>query len=242
MQFSTHGFVFEPNRRADLGGSGTEGLFRAWLAATDALVARDEAASPTFFERNLNVWRQLWRTTETSDILLVLIGMPLSGPSQAACLILTRRLRFPMRTDVRFPLLHYPPALRHYLRTLKPNPKPVVLVLTKTDLVPGWVGDAWKRYFEEEADLAMSAQTEAGDTGAEGIGRVEVVLMESYREKERREETQGESCTSWTSVCFDINFSWSRRQATKPLGSFQPHPHLLDTPSCPRSAAPTPPS
>ena len=52
----------------------SEGVFRNWLATTDALIARDTDASPTFFERNLNVWRQLWRTTETSDILLVLIG------------------------------------------------------------------------------------------------------------------------------------------------------------------------
>ncbi|GAA5866420.1 hypothetical protein JCM3774_004677 [Rhodotorula dairenensis] len=149
-----------------------EGLFRNWLATTDALVARDQTASPTFFERNLNVWRQLWRTTEASDILLVLI-------------------------DVRFPLLHYPPSLRHYLRTLKPNPKPVVLVLTKTDLVPAWVAEAWKRYFEEEADLAMSAAAVAASTTAEGgragggmMNKIEVVLMESYREKEMREETQ----------------------------------------------------
>lgn len=64
-----------------------EGMFRKWLDATDEILARhtapplDEdgqpvgpAGSPTFFERNLNVWRQLWRTTETSDILLVLVG------------------------------------------------------------------------------------------------------------------------------------------------------------------------
>ncbi|TKA50181.1 hypothetical protein B0A53_06412 [Rhodotorula sp. CCFEE 5036] len=148
-----------------------EGVFRNWLAATDALIARDTDASPTFFERNLNVWRQLWRTTETSDILLVLI-------------------------DVRFPLLHYPPSLRHYLRTLKPNPRPVVLVLTKTDLVPPWVAQAWKTYFEEEADLAASASaattsTEAGRGAGEKPHKIEVVLMESYREKEKREETQG---------------------------------------------------
>lgn len=96
-------------------------------------------------------------------------------------------------TDVRFPLLHYPPSIRHYLRTLKPNPKPVVLVLTKTDLVPSWVAEAWKRYFEEEADLAMSAAAAAEMASAEGGGamnKIEVVLMESYREKEMREETQ----------------------------------------------------
>lgn len=96
--------------------------------------------------------------------------------------------------DVRFPLLHYPPSLRHYLRTLKPNPKPAILVLTKTDLVPAWVAEAWQRYFEEEADLAMSTGSSASAAGAgEGeLGKIEVVLMESYREKEMREETQGE--------------------------------------------------
>ncbi|GAA6054408.1 hypothetical protein JCM3770_002243 [Rhodotorula araucariae] len=140
-----------------------EGIFKKWLAVTDEILARNAApplhedgtlaglpGSPTFFERNLNVWRQLWRTTEVSDILLVLI-------------------------DVRFPLLHYPPSLRAYLRTLKPAPKPVILVLTKTDLVPRGVAEAWRAYFEELE----------GDEGAT------VVLMESYREEERREETQG---------------------------------------------------
>ncbi|TNY19065.1 hypothetical protein DMC30DRAFT_424476 [Rhodotorula diobovata] len=140
-----------------------EGIFRTWLASMDDILARAAApplhedgtiaglpGSPTFFERNLNVWRQLWRTTEVSDILLVLI-------------------------DVRFPLLHYPPSLRSYLRTLKPHPKPVILVLTKTDLVPASVAEAWRAYFEEME----------GEQGAR------VVLMESYREEQRREDTQG---------------------------------------------------
>ncbi|GAA5922261.1 hypothetical protein JCM1841_001386 [Sporobolomyces salmonicolor] len=140
-----------------------EGVFRKWLSETDETLAKlssfpssahdDDptaatAFSPTFYERNLNVWRQLWRTTEISEILLVLI-------------------------DVRFPLLHYPPSLRTYLHTLKPR-KPLVLVLTKTDLVPRWLAEAWKTWFEE--------------TEGEGVS---VVLMESYREEEKREETQG---------------------------------------------------
>lgn len=44
-----------------------EGMFRQWLAQTDeSLRAFTKQTSPTFFERNLNVWRQLWRTTEVS--------------------------------------------------------------------------------------------------------------------------------------------------------------------------------
>ncbi|GAA5927187.1 uncharacterized protein JCM15063_005831 [Sporobolomyces koalae] len=144
-----------------------EGMFRKWLTATDeALLEMTSArravdpdgdysdlptainSSPTFYERNLNVWRQLWRTTEISEILLVLI-------------------------DVRFPLLHYPPSLRAYLHSLKPR-KPLVLVLTKCDLVPRWLSEAWKLWFEE--------------TEGEGVS---VVMMESYREEEKGQDTQG---------------------------------------------------
>ncbi|GAA5896878.1 hypothetical protein JCM6882_005056 [Rhodosporidiobolus microsporus] len=143
-----------------------EGVFKKWLEQTDRTLGRLRApqaspeqlqddvesgpsGSPSFFERNLQVWRQLWRTVERSDIILVLV-------------------------DVRFPLLHYPPSLQSYLHTLKP-PKPVILVLTKTDLVPAWQAQAWKAWFEER----------------EGVHGAQVVLMESYRELERREETQG---------------------------------------------------
>ncbi|GAA5882209.1 hypothetical protein JCM16303_002281 [Sporobolomyces ruberrimus] len=144
-----------------------EGMFRKWLTTTDEALAKLSSSqretdqdddyydlptsinsSPTFYERNLNVWRQLWRTTEISEILLVLI-------------------------DVRFPLLHYPPSLRTYLHSLKPR-KPLILVLTKCDLVPRWLSEAWKHWLEE--------------TEGEGVS---VVLMESYREEEKGQDTQG---------------------------------------------------
>jgi hypothetical protein len=63
-------------------------MFSQWLKKTD-LILSDYSKSlpstpaPSFFERNLQVWRQLWRVTEASQILLILI-------------------------DVRFPLIHYP--------------------------------------------------------------------------------------------------------------------------------------
>ncbi|GAA5892459.1 uncharacterized protein JCM6883_007365 [Sporobolomyces salmoneus] len=144
-----------------------EGMFRKWLTETDETLAklsssqrdRDQDddysdlpttmnSSPTFYERNLNVWRQLWRTTEISEILLVLI-------------------------DVRFPLLHYPPSLRNYLNSQKPR-KPRILILTKCDLVPRWLSEAWKTWLEETEDESVS-----------------VVMMESYREEERGQDTQG---------------------------------------------------
>ncbi|KAF7339335.1 Guanine nucleotide-binding protein-like 1 [Mycena sanguinolenta] len=73
--------------------------------------------STTYFERNLEVWRQLWRVTEISQIILVLL-------------------------DSRAPLLHYPPSLATYL-----SDRRVILVLTKVDISGPARADAWTRYF-----------------------------------------------------------------------------------------------
>ncbi|KAL8292872.1 hypothetical protein RQP46_000566 [Phenoliferia psychrophenolica] len=130
-----------------------EGVFSQWLKSTDDLLGSFSSSlrstpAPTFFERNLQVWRQLWRVSEASSILLILI-------------------------DVRFPLIHYPPSLEAYVKGLRG--KKVILVLTKTDLVPRWLSEAWQKWFEERE-------------GPEGAS---VVLMESYRETERSSLTQG---------------------------------------------------
>eukprot|EP00731_Ephydatia_muelleri_P024906 Em0016g1177a len=74
----------------------------------------------SFFELNLETWRQLWRVLEISDVLLLI-------------------------TDVRHPVLHFSPALYKYVaEELK---KHVVLVLNKIDLVPPEVVVAWRHYF-----------------------------------------------------------------------------------------------
>lgn len=75
-----------------------------------------------YFEHNLEVWRELWRTCEMSDILLIV-------------------------ADIRHPMFHFPPALYNYVTNdLK---KPFILVLTKCDLVPKENIIQWKKYFEE---------------------------------------------------------------------------------------------
>ena len=77
--------------------------------------------------------------TEASEILLVLV-------------------------DVRFPLIHYPPSLEEFCRTLKRKQK-IIIVLTKTDLVPKWLSEGWRAWFAER----------------EGPDGADVVLMESYK-------------------------------------------------------------
>ncbi|KAI8990480.1 P-loop containing nucleoside triphosphate hydrolase protein [Trametes punicea] len=131
-----------------------EGLFRKWLAETDAAVnawcnveetpesdvraqpqrqaepqepqnaeePEDMPHAPTSFERNLEVWRQVWRVTESSQILLILL-------------------------DSRCPTLHFPPALSSYLSSVS-NADRIrpILVLTKVDISGPARAAAWTRY------------------------------------------------------------------------------------------------
>ncbi|BET02678.1 Mmr1 hsr1 GTP Hypothetical protein protein [Nesidiocoris tenuis] len=77
----------------------------------------------SYFELNLETWRQLWRVIEMLDIALVIV-------------------------DIRFPSLMFPPYLFEYISNeLK---KSVILVLNKIDLVPASLVVAWKHYLEEK--------------------------------------------------------------------------------------------
>ncbi|KDQ14426.1 hypothetical protein BOTBODRAFT_32560 [Botryobasidium botryosum FD-172 SS1] len=93
-------------------------------AGTEAGAQSESAPrSPTYYERNLEVWRQLWRVTEISSILLVLL-------------------------DARCPPIHYPPSLHSYLTSLVPTRK-IILILTKTDIVGDECAAGWKAWLEE---------------------------------------------------------------------------------------------
>ena len=74
----------------------------------------------SYFELNLETWRQLWRVLEISDVILCVV-------------------------DVRFPAAHFPPSLyRHVTKDLK---KQLVVVLNKVDLAPAPLVAAWVNRF-----------------------------------------------------------------------------------------------
>ncbi|KAJ7070863.1 GTPase [Mycena amicta] len=123
-----------------------EGIFRKWLSQTDEAIQQwqdqpsryvrscDEGAMPrstTVFERNVEVWRQLWRVTEISQILLVLL-------------------------DSRAPMLHFPPSLQAYL-----NDRNVILVLTKVDISGPERAEAWTKYLNARYPTFKVVQVEA---------------------------------------------------------------------------------
>lgn len=91
--------------------------FREYLSNIEERFEMDDLS---YFELNLETWRQLWRVLEISDIILIIV-------------------------DIRFPALLFSPALYdHVTRDLG---KDVILVLNKIDLAPANLVVAWKQYF-----------------------------------------------------------------------------------------------
>ncbi|XP_070510977.1 guanine nucleotide-binding protein-like 1 isoform X4 [Cardiocondyla obscurior] len=90
---------------------------------TEYLNSMEELASLSYFELNLETWRQLWRVLEMSDILLIIV-------------------------DIRYPVLMFPPYLYDYVT--KKLKKDMILVLNKVDLAPPALVVAWKEYFRNQ--------------------------------------------------------------------------------------------
>ncbi|KAI8054039.1 P-loop containing nucleoside triphosphate hydrolase protein [Syncephalis plumigaleata] len=131
-----------------------------------------------FFERNLEVWRQLWRVLELSDILLFVI-------------------------DVRHPILHFPPALYQHV-TLEAK-KPLVLVLNKIDLVSHETVEAWRIYLEERFPGIRVAQfgsfkRSAGDNMPDDT----VEAMKRNMKQKRHRRYHGVGVKDVLRACHDV--------------------------------------
>ncbi|XP_043278283.1 guanine nucleotide-binding protein-like 1 [Venturia canescens] len=83
----------------------------------------EELRDISYFELNLETWRQLWRVLEMSDVLLVIV-------------------------DIRFPVLMFPPYLYNYVTN--ELGKEMILVLNKIDLAPAPLVLAWREYFKSQ--------------------------------------------------------------------------------------------
>ncbi|KAG3113794.1 hypothetical protein PI124_g19660 [Phytophthora idaei] len=97
--------------------------FKEWVEYLEQETTnREESAQLNLYERNLEVWRQLWRVIERSSVLVHL-------------------------TDARCPLLHISDQLMMHIRAMFPW-KRMVLVLTKTDLVAKDRVQKWSSYLQ----------------------------------------------------------------------------------------------
>ncbi|XP_022239198.1 guanine nucleotide-binding protein-like 1 isoform X2 [Limulus polyphemus] len=94
--------------------------FREYLQKIEQEFKSEELS---YFEMNLETWRQLWRVLEMSDIVMLIV-------------------------DIRYPVLHFSPALYDYVTS--DLGKDIILVLNKIDLVPAPIVLAWKHYFQQQ--------------------------------------------------------------------------------------------
>lgn len=94
-----------------------ERAFKAWISD---IYTRFDRAELNYFEHNLDVWRQLWRVLEISDVLFLVV-------------------------DARHPVFHFPPSLYNFIS--EELGKPMVLVMNKVDLVHPNTVLGWIRYF-----------------------------------------------------------------------------------------------
>ncbi|KAI0405228.1 putative ribosome biogenesis GTPase Lsg1 [Xylaria palmicola] len=78
----------------------------------------------TPFERNLEVWRQLWRVIERSDLVVQIV-------------------------DARNPLMFRSEDLEHYVKDVNPSKKNLLLV-NKADMMTTAQRKAWAKYFKEK--------------------------------------------------------------------------------------------
>lgn len=112
----------------------------------------------TPFERNIEMWRQLWRVVEVSDMLVQIV-------------------------DARNPMLFYCEDLSDYAREIKPNMK-FLLLVNKADLLAPEQKEMWKQYFDSRginfrffsaAENLTEDDTEAVKTHASDITRSELL-------------------------------------------------------------------
>lgn len=96
----------------------------------------------TPFEKNLDIWRQLWRVVERSDLLVMVV-------------------------DARDPLFYRCPDLETYAREVDEH-KNTLLLINKADLLPYSVRVKWAEYFHTQGILFLFWSAKAATATLEG--------------------------------------------------------------------------
>lgn len=111
----------ENTTREDLDKKERE-AFIEWRREIARLEEQKQGLKVTPFEKNLEVWKQLWRVLERSDLVVQIV-------------------------DARNPLFYYSKDLLTYAGELTP-PKPVIILVNKSDYLTAYQRKAWVRHFK----------------------------------------------------------------------------------------------
>lgn len=107
-----------------------------------ARLEENEKLVLTPFEKNLDIWRQLWRVLERSDLLVMVV-------------------------DARDPLFYRCPDLELYAREIDEN-KRTMLLVNKADLLPLVVRKKWAEYFKSNEILFLFWSAKSASAILEG--------------------------------------------------------------------------
>ncbi|KAK1440952.1 hypothetical protein QVD17_06787 [Tagetes erecta] len=123
--------------------------FLVWRRSLARLEENDSLVL-TPFEKNLDIWRQLWRVVERSDLLVMVV-------------------------DARDPLFYRCPDLEAYAREIDEH-KRTLLLINKADLLPHSVRLKWAEYFQLHGILYVFWSAKAAT--AELEGKISVFSLE----------------------------------------------------------------
>ncbi|KAK3140265.1 hypothetical protein QOZ80_5AG0398350 [Eleusine coracana subsp. coracana] len=115
--------------------------FLVWRRNLASLEENDKLVL-TPFEKNIDIWRQLWRVLERSDLLVMVV-------------------------DARDPLFYRCPDLEVYARELDEHKKTMLLV-NKADLLPLNIRKRWAEYFKAHGILHVFWSAKAATAVLEG--------------------------------------------------------------------------
>jgi len=144
--------------------------FLEWRRAL-VQVEEDLRCSVTPFEKNLEIWRQLWRVCERSDVVVQVV-------------------------DARDPLFYRCEDLETYVKELNPG-KTTMLLLNKADLLSKELRRAWAEYFEAKgiSFLFWSAKAAYEEIEAEQIASRVAQAAKDLEETKRRLELHNAAAT-----------------------------------------------
>ncbi|XP_021279099.1 GTPase LSG1-2-like [Herrania umbratica] len=115
--------------------------FLVWRRSL-ARLEENEKLVLTPFEKNLDIWRQLWRVVERSDLLVMVV-------------------------DARDPLFYRCPDLEAYAREIDEH-KRTLLLVNKADLLPVSVREKWAKFFCSHKILFLFWSAKAASAALEG--------------------------------------------------------------------------
>lgn len=119
--------------------------FLVWRRSLARLEENDNLVL-TPFEKNLDIWRQLWRVLERSDMIVMVV-------------------------DARDPLFYRCPDLEAYAREIDEH-KRTLLLINKADLLPYSVRLKWAKYFQLHGILYVFWSAKAATAELEGKKQV----------------------------------------------------------------------